>query len=141
VRKEITALAVGEALISVLDDTGVPTKVEKVKILPPSAQVGPISQMERDAVMASTPLLGRYADVENSEEAVWRFRDRMREARGLARPAMETTEPWVPGSYAQFVPDFAPRAAPGPGKCYYLRRLLIWIPVLGSSLFAMRALI
>lgn len=141
VRKEITSLAVGEALISVLDDTGVPTKVEKVAILPPSAQVGPISQMERDAVMAATPLLGRYADVENSEEAIWQFRDRMREARGLARPAMENSEPWVPGSYAQFVPDFAPRASPGPGKGYYLRRLLFWIPVLGSSVVAFRALI
>ncbi len=141
VRKEITALAVGEALISVLDDTGVPTKVEKVEILPPSAQVGPISQMERDAVMAATPLLARYADVENSEEAIWQFRDRMREARGLARPVMETTEPWVPGSYVQFVPDFAPRSAPGPGRSYYLRRLLFWIPVLGSSVVAFRVLI
>jgi len=141
VRAEITKLAVGEALISVLDDTGVPTKVEKVEILPPSAQVGPISQMERDAVMASTPLLARYADVENSEEAIWRFRDRMREARGLARPAMETGEPWVPGSFAQLMPDLSPPSLADTMRAgFYLKPLLIWGTVTALSWFSLSAL-
>lgn len=141
VRKEITSLAVGEALISVLDDAGVPTKVEKVAILPPSAQVGPISQMERDAVMAATPLLGRYADVENSEEAIWQFRDRMREARGLARPAMENSAPRAVVSNAGFPSDFVPQAARRPGIVHFLRRLMFWMAVLSVSLITLRAVI
>jgi hypothetical protein len=93
--------------------------------------------MERDAVMASTPLLARYADVENSEEAIWRFRDRMREARGLARPAMETNESWVPGSYTQFVPDFAPRAPRSLGKGHYVRQICLWSGVFVGSVTAL----
>jgi hypothetical protein len=59
VKAEISALGVGEALISVLDEAGIPTKVEKVDILPPSGQVGPISAMERRAIMVSGVLRPR----------------------------------------------------------------------------------
>lgn len=126
VRKEITTLAVGEALISVLDEEGIPTKVEKVSILPPSAQVGPISQMERGVLMAQTSLLEKYADMENSEEAIWQFRDRMRRQRGLQRPAFVVNEPYVPGLYKQFVPDFSPPVKKGRGWNYHLKRLAFW---------------
>jgi len=61
VKAEITSLAVGEALISVLDEAGIPTKVEKVDILPPSGQVGPISAMERRAILDASALRKKYA--------------------------------------------------------------------------------
>lgn len=70
VRAEITNLAVGEALISVLDEAGVPTKVEKVDIFPTAAQVGPISEMERSAILARTPLMQKYADLEDERQVV-----------------------------------------------------------------------
>jgi DNA helicase HerA-like ATPase len=45
----ITELAVGEALVSMLDEKGSPTITDRVWIAPPSSQIGPISDAERDA--------------------------------------------------------------------------------------------
>ena len=47
--KAITELAVGEALVSMLEPGGVPGVVERTLIAPPSARVGPLSPEERKA--------------------------------------------------------------------------------------------
>ena len=47
----ITELAVGEALVSFLDEKGSPTMVERAIILPPEGQAGPITPEERKRVM------------------------------------------------------------------------------------------
>ncbi len=47
VRTEITSLQVGEALVSVLDETGSPTPVEKALVIPPCSQLGPIDAGQR----------------------------------------------------------------------------------------------
>ena len=138
VRAEITKLAVGEALISVLDDAGVPTKVEKVDIFPPSAQVGPISEMERSAILARTPLMQKYADLEDERQVVWTFGNRMRVARGLPLLPPPEGDAWVPGGYAAFVPDFAPVVERGPGRAYYLRKLLFWSAWVAASVMVIR---
>ena len=39
----ITELGVGEALVSFLDEKGIPGMVERAKIVPPQSQIGPIS--------------------------------------------------------------------------------------------------
>ena len=44
----IMQLGVGEALVSILDSTGTPTMVERVKIVPPSSRIGPLTAEERD---------------------------------------------------------------------------------------------
>lgn len=62
-------LGVGEALVSVLDDKGVPTPVQITKILPPSSRVGPISAAERAQVIANSPLRGRYEQAVDRESA------------------------------------------------------------------------
>lgn len=56
----ITALGVGEALVSVLDEDGIPTPVERVLIAPPGSRLGPISREERDALMAQSLVSGVY---------------------------------------------------------------------------------
>jgi DNA helicase HerA-like ATPase len=56
----ITNLGVGEALVSVLDSKGIPGIVERVLISPPSSRIGPLLDEERDAVVARSPLGGRY---------------------------------------------------------------------------------
>ncbi|QQR37991.1 helicase HerA-like domain-containing protein [Devosia rhizoryzae] len=65
----ITQLGVGEALISVLEEKGVPSIVGRTLIRPPSAQVGPISPAERDATMANSPVGGLYDTVIDRESA------------------------------------------------------------------------
>jgi DNA helicase HerA-like ATPase len=65
----ITQLGIGEALVSVLEDKGVPSMVGRTFIRPPSAQVGPISPAERDAALANSPVGGLYDTVLDRESA------------------------------------------------------------------------
>lgn len=65
----ITALGIGEALVSVLDDKGVPTMVERVLVRPPVSLVGPVSAAQRAAVVARSPCAGLYDELVNRESA------------------------------------------------------------------------
>ena len=65
----ITQLGIGEALVSVLEDKGVPSVVGRTLIRPPSAQVGPISPAEREAIIANSPVGGLYDTVLDRESA------------------------------------------------------------------------
>ncbi len=56
----ITELAVGEALVSMLDEKGAPQVVERAFIAPPSSRVGPITPQERQSVIEGGPLYGLY---------------------------------------------------------------------------------
>lgn len=141
VRAEITSLGVGEALISVLDDAGVPTKVEKVDILPPSAHVGPISEIEWFDAMEGTPFGEKYADRHNEPEAVWEFRNRMRAQRGLPLLERPGGEPWKAGDYIEYVPDFMPVVQSGPGRMYHLKRLIFWVGVVAASALVLKSAI
>jgi DNA helicase HerA-like ATPase len=53
-------LAVGEALISLLDEQGVPSVTERALIVPPASRLGPLTEAERKQVIASSPIAGRY---------------------------------------------------------------------------------
>lgn len=148
VKAEITKLGVGEALISVLDAEGIPTKVEKVSIIPPSAQVGPISSIERRAIIegvdgASTPLFRKYGAMPAEQDAVHTFMNRMRRQRGLAEA--ESSGGWQEGDYKKFLPDFSAMMPEGdpqrPGRGYYLRGLILWGSVVAASVIGLRAMI
>src|SRR5690606_8891278 len=65
----ITQLGIGEALVSVLEDKGVPSVVGRTPVRPPSAQVGPISPAEREAIIANSPVGGLYDTVLDRESA------------------------------------------------------------------------
>ncbi len=65
----ITQLGIGEALVSVLEDKGVPSIVGRTLIRPPSGQVGPLTPEERQAVMESSPVAGQYDTVVDRESA------------------------------------------------------------------------
>jgi DNA helicase HerA-like ATPase len=56
----ITQLAKGEALVSFLDADGTPSMVDRIVVRPPAARIGPITSEERQAVMAASPLRGKY---------------------------------------------------------------------------------
>lgn len=62
VAEAVTSLAVGECLISPLVDGGVPAPVERCMVIPPCAQVGPISEEERRAIIESDPLNAEYGE-------------------------------------------------------------------------------
>src|SRR5436190_17012751 len=65
----ITQLGIGEALVSVLEDKGIPSIVGRTLIRPPSGKVGPISPEERRSAIANSPVAGLYDTVVDRESA------------------------------------------------------------------------
>ncbi|HSH13872.1 MAG TPA: helicase HerA-like domain-containing protein, partial [Desulfurivibrionaceae bacterium] len=56
----VTELAIGEALVSVLDEKGIPLPVERTLIRPPESRIGPLTVEERRERLTRSPLKGRY---------------------------------------------------------------------------------
>ncbi|MFY2764514.1 helicase HerA-like domain-containing protein [Arenimonas sp. MALMAid1274] len=69
VAKAIGELAVGEALVSMLLDKGIPMPVERALICPPRCRMGAITQEERATVRARSPVGGKYDTAVNRESA------------------------------------------------------------------------
>jgi len=67
--KAITELGVGEALISVLDGKGSPTKVERAWVFPPQSRLTPLTPEERDQVIRASVLYGVYEKTFDRESA------------------------------------------------------------------------
>lgn len=65
----ILEMEVGEALVSLLDSTGTPAMVEKVKIYPPSSRMGAISDSERQKLITESPFFGIYENRIDRESA------------------------------------------------------------------------
>ncbi len=65
----ITALGVGEALVSFLDEKGRPSIVERAFVLPPASRIGPIDAAARQAVMAKSLVAGIYDATVDRESA------------------------------------------------------------------------
>ena len=56
----ITQLGTGEALVSTLEEKGVPSVVQRTLVRPPSSRIGAITPEERAAVIAASPVAGVY---------------------------------------------------------------------------------
>ncbi|MBV7257627.1 DUF853 family protein [Pacificimonas sp. WHA3] len=69
VRKEVTELGTGWALTSVLTEDGAPTPVERTMVRPPSSRLGPLTDAERTAVIASSTVGAKYRDTVDRESA------------------------------------------------------------------------
>ena len=69
VAQVISQLAVGEALVSMLQDRGVPMPVERALMAPPRCRMGAITTDERTAVRTRSPIGGKYDTPVNRESA------------------------------------------------------------------------
>lgn len=58
--KAITQLGTGEALISTLEEKGIPSMVQRTLVRPPAGRLGAISPDERRRVIATSPVAGQY---------------------------------------------------------------------------------
>lgn len=76
----ITTLGVGEALVSVLDEKGVPTPVEQVLVAPPRSRIGPLSEVERRDVITGSPVYGVFDQTVDRHSAYEILRERASEA-------------------------------------------------------------
>jgi len=69
VAEVISQLGVGEALVSTLQEKGVPMPVERTLICPPRCRMGAITSEERAAVRARSPVGAKYDSPLNRESA------------------------------------------------------------------------
>ena len=76
----ITQLGTGEALVSTLQEKGIPSMVERTLIRPPSARMGPVTPEERRKVMGLSPVAGQYDETVDRESAYEILQKRAEEA-------------------------------------------------------------
>jgi DNA helicase HerA-like ATPase len=69
VESAITELGVGEVLISMLDEKGVPSMVEKAFVVPPVGHIGPITAEQRQQLLANSLVAGVYENAIDRESA------------------------------------------------------------------------
>jgi DNA helicase HerA-like ATPase len=72
----ITELAVGEALVSLLDEKGAPRIVERAFVVPPASQIGPIPEDERAQLVRGSPVAGKYDTPVDRESAYEKLKGR-----------------------------------------------------------------
>jgi DNA helicase HerA-like ATPase len=113
----ITELAVGEALVSLLDEKGRPSVTERVFVLPPASRLGPVSDAERKALIAGSLVAGVYEKAVDRESAYEKLTSRV--AAGPANPGAAAS-----GGAAKGPTATAPDAAEGGGMLGGLKDVL-----------------
>jgi DNA helicase HerA-like ATPase len=93
VAKVISELAVGEALVSTLQDKGIPMPVERAIICPPRCRMGAITDAERKAVLAQSLLGAKYDQEINRESAREKLSARAQEAASSDQSTDKTDKP------------------------------------------------
>jgi len=88
----ITELAVGEALVSLLDAKGRPCPTERAYVRPPGSQLGPITPTQRQALLQHSLVAGVYEKLLDRESAYELLRQHAQAAAtgavvGAANPA------------------------------------------------------
>jgi uncharacterized protein len=105
----ITELAVGEALVSLLDAKGRPSETERVYVLPPGSQLGPITVEQRRALLQGSLVAGVYEKLVDRESAY----ELLRAHAGAATPEPAAGGP--AGSKTPRIPGAAQAGTPAGG--------------------------
>jgi DNA helicase HerA-like ATPase len=87
--KAITELGKGEALVSFLEGNGVPSIVQRTMIRPPCARIGPVTPAERKAVIAKSPVKGKYDTPVDSESAYEILQKRVQSTAATPAPGQQ----------------------------------------------------
>jgi len=82
----ITELGVGEALVSFLDEKGIPSPVERAYVCPPQSRIGPASDAERAVVMSQSLVAGVYEKAVDRESAYEELKKRAGETAATTEP-------------------------------------------------------
>jgi DNA helicase HerA-like ATPase len=89
VEDAITELGVGEALVSFLDEKGIPSMVERAFIVPPQAQIGPVTADERQKLMQNSLVKGVYDKLVDRESAFEILQSRMQQQEAQDQAAQQ----------------------------------------------------
>jgi DNA helicase HerA-like ATPase len=85
--KVIMEMGKGEALVSFLEGGGTPSMVERTMIRPPSGRMGPITDAERQKIMAQSPVKGKYDETEDRASAFEKLQQRVKTEAAPGGPA------------------------------------------------------
>ncbi len=97
IESAITELATGEALLSLLDAKGRPSVTERVFVIPPGSQIGPITTAQRQALMAGSLVNGAYEKTVDRESAYEKLKARTEATQATApAPGLPGTAPGAP---------------------------------------------
>jgi DNA helicase HerA-like ATPase len=88
----ITELGVGEALISLLDAKGRPTETERVFVMPPASQLGPITPEQRQVLIQSSLVGGIYEQALDRESAFEKIKGSSASPPSTSTTSTQTTE-------------------------------------------------
>jgi DNA helicase HerA-like ATPase len=104
----LSRLGTGEALVSTLQDRGVPMPVEHTLVAPPRCRMGAISESERAAVRAGSPVGTRYDQAVNRESATEMLARRAEAspAPGPAKPSRRARGDVEQGGFGQKLGEF-----------------------------------
>lgn len=94
-KEVITQLGVGEALVSCLEEGGIPMVVQKTLIVPPHAHVGPCEAVVRTSVTNQSPVSGKYdkvLDRESAYEHLQKLNSQLEEAEATAKAEAEAAK-------------------------------------------------
>ncbi|QHE76438.1 helicase HerA-like C-terminal domain-containing protein [Hydrogenophaga sp. PBL-H3] len=92
----ITELAVGEALVSLLDAKGRPSETERVFVLPPGSQLGPITDAQRQQLRQESLVAGVYEKLLDRESAYEMFANHAGKRGAEAEPEATKDAPKTP---------------------------------------------
>ncbi len=97
-------LGVGEALVSVLDQNGVPTVVERANILPPRSSMNPADDAVMENIISDSPLNSKYKEAVDRRSAFEILSEEEEQAKKEAERAVKTV-----GRQATYRRTSAPR--------------------------------
>ncbi len=100
----ISQLGVGEALVSTLQEKGVPLPVERTLICPPRCRIGTITAEERAVVRARSPLGGKY-DTPVNRESAYEILNRRTVEKESVEPNPNQAEPEKPSEGGGMISD------------------------------------
>jgi DNA helicase HerA-like ATPase len=116
VGRVITELAVGEALVSLLDVSGSPQVTERAWMAPPSSQIGPVAPTEFDRLRKlNQSSYGHYDQAVDRESAYEKLKSRTLSKQPGEPAAEPSANPAQPADTTRGIPRTAPAPAPPAG--------------------------
>jgi len=115
----ITELAVGEALISFLDAKGRPAVTERVYVLPPGSQIGPITAEQRRSLIQGSLVAGTYEKTVDRESAYEKLKGRAVASVDAGGTAADARPPGIT------LPGSAPPPAAGGGMMDMVKDMMM----------------
>lgn len=134
----ITSMGIGEALVSVMSEGNIPSPVERVRILPPRAQVGPIASSVRSELLQQSEIHLKFSEELPDFEQAGIFRNRMLVKRGFRPMGVDVKSAPEPADWQEiFAPleqisDFRP-----PRKPRYALRFFVACGLLSLTLITL----